>query len=88
MGALNAGLDANKINATTENFLKNQHGIHIPADKIHTTMDKRGRAVELANRHVSQGAPTPNNSRPPNYNQQVVDYDQSSDSSYIHIPQF
>jgi hypothetical protein len=37
--------DSNKINTTTENFIRNQHGMHIPAEKIHTSMTKRGKAI-------------------------------------------
>lgn len=40
MGNLNSGLDANKINTTTEHFLKNKHGVHI-TEKIHTTMNNK-----------------------------------------------
>jgi len=39
MGDFKTNLDANKINTTTENFIKNKHGVHI-TEKIHTTMNK------------------------------------------------
>jgi hypothetical protein len=39
-------LDSNKINSTTENFIRNQHGMHIPAEKIHTSvMNKRPKDI-------------------------------------------
>ena len=85
MGTLNAGLDENKINGTTENFMKNKHGMHIAADKIHTTMNKRTRAIDTVNKNHAHGNHTPLDHHT---NQQIVDYDNASDSSYIHIPQF
>lgn len=39
MGDFKTGLDASKINTTTENFIKNKHGVHI-TEKIHTTMNR------------------------------------------------
>jgi hypothetical protein len=42
MGDFKTGLDASKINTTTENFIKNKHGVHI-TEKIHTTMNRTRR---------------------------------------------
>jgi len=40
MGNFNSGLDPNKINTTTEHFMKNKHGVHV-TEKVHTTMNNK-----------------------------------------------
>lgn len=97
MGNLNSGLDPNKINTTTEHFLKNKHGIHI-TEKIHTTMNnKRTKRIhhhqggdnDITNGQIDMTVNKgPSAAGRGHYGQQIVGYDSSSDSSYIHIPQF
>ena len=74
MGQLATGLDQDKINTTTENFIKNKHGVHIQ-EKIHTTM-------ETKRKKVRDEVP------PPAEHQYIVGYDSISDSSYVNIPHF
>ena len=54
MGNLNSGLDANKINATTEHFLTNKHGVHI-TEKIHTTMNNKRKKKIYHNQNAGGG---------------------------------
>ena len=95
MGNLNSGLDANKINTTTEHFMKNKHGIHI-TEKIHTTMNNKrkkkihhqaGGEGDMKNGDINMMAgKAPVEEGRAAYRQPIVGYDSSSDSSYLHIP--
>ena len=92
MGDFKTGLDASKINTTTENFIKNKHGVHI-TEKIHTTMNRTRRKKgedggQGYGAHAKGQRATPLQLGRQAYHQQIVGYDSNSDSSYVHIPKF
>ena len=80
MDQLNNGLDQHKINTTTENFIKNKHGVPLQdkgrEQEIHTTMENKRKKVRD---EVTPPVPE---------HQYIVGYDSISDSSYVNIPHF
>lgn len=45
------GLDPNKINTTTENFIKNKNGIHL-TEKVHTTMNNTRKKNKVSDKNL------------------------------------
>ena len=62
MGDFKAGMSANKINTTTENFIKNKHGVHI-IEKINSTTSRSRRKIEEMNVDIPQGHKTSLNAK-------------------------
>ena len=57
MGDFKSGMSASKINTTTENFIKNKHGVHI-TEKVNSTTSRNRRKKEEMNGGVPNGHQT------------------------------
>lgn len=92
MGDFKTGLDASEINTTTENFIKNKHGVHI-TEKVHTTMNRKrkkrgeddgpGIAAKVGGQRAGPSHPGRQA-----LHQRIVGYDSQSDSSRVEAPRF
>jgi len=45
------GLDPNKINTTTENFIKNKNGVHL-TEKVYTTMNNTRKKNKISDKNL------------------------------------
>ena len=60
------GLDPNKINTITENFVKNKNGVHL-TEKVYTTMNNTRKKNKMSDKNIEIDNQILNN-----------DYDQNS----------